>query len=258
MRLWIHTFVLAVLLTAGSFLAVGSAEAITCSSACSQIRRACIFEAKNVGKVAFADCDSDRDACRTTCESDPTSARRSARTPTRRVWPDVRPRQIRPSASPTVPPPSLRARPSVPTAAMRDAPAAGPRPRPSARRGRLLCGDARTSCETLCVEPIDKSCVRGCLNDQRTCRASAKGFERACKNSCRHRDRAPGVHARLPQADRRGPDDLLPPGGPLLSAAASASSRPEPTRGRPDERTRTAGLLTTNQRLRRLQPRECA
>ena len=46
---------------------VGPAEAVTCSSVCSQIRRACLNLSKAVRKVSRADCDETRDACRSDC-----------------------------------------------------------------------------------------------------------------------------------------------------------------------------------------------
>ena len=176
--------VVVMLVAAFCALAAGSAEAITCESACSQIRRACIHESKAVGKVAFADCDEAKDACQMSCQTDPATCQNACQAANASclaacaIAPDPALCQsdcaLALSACPTECPDCCSAtRASCRSAAKADRVAT-----------KLLCDTARASCGGLCVEPIDPACVRGCMNDQKGCQRAAKGFERACKDSC--------------------------------------------------------------------------
>jgi len=160
------------------------AEALTCKAACNQVQRACIAQTKSVTKAALVDCDDARDACATTCDADPTSCQTACQ--------DAHVACV--ATCPGAPDPALcqadcdAALAACPTECPNCCNAGRSACRNELKteraQARLLCQETRSSCNTLCVEPIDERCVRSCMNDQKSCGAAAKSFERACKDSC--------------------------------------------------------------------------
>lgn len=164
-----------------STVAPSPADAHTCSSACNQIRRACLHVAKATRKVEFAVCDDSRDTCRSDCAATGDNCStvcaavdaaclaacagdldcEAACAAGTSVCPDdcdgccLDGRVICRSAAQQV-----------------------------SREARILCDGTREGCRDVCQDPIDGDCVRTCHSAQRICANAAKKTEVACKRQC--------------------------------------------------------------------------
>jgi hypothetical protein len=157
---------------------VQAAEAHTCRSVCSQVRRACRSVGKAVRKVDNALCDDDRDGCKTDCETnadtcvdDCTAACEAAcagDTDCEALCPDACVEECA----------DCEITCNADRVVCRDS--------AKAKRGawNLFCDDARSSCGDTCMDPIDSVCVRGCKADRKGCARLEKIEEKKCKKEC--------------------------------------------------------------------------
>jgi hypothetical protein len=169
---------MAVFMGALMLLQAAPVQAHTCSSVCNQIRRACLSMAKATTKVAYAGCESDRDACRAACEVDPGSCCQAAYSA---------------CTAACAGDPVCEADCAAALADCGDCVTCCNDGRVSCRgaavtarsEARVACDASRDSCPELCVvDPIDNGCVQRCKADERVCRNDAKGVERQCKRNC--------------------------------------------------------------------------
>jgi hypothetical protein len=185
MRSFAFRLLLVVTVTAlVALLDVGRAEAHTCSSACNQIRRACVHVTKATKKIAYAACDADRDTCRVDCE---------ANADTCTVVCDG---ALAACSAACLADPDPVACDAACVAARAECPLECPdccnygrascreSARATQREARAACTDSRLTCRETCVDPIDGPCVRGCKSVQRDCQRAAKNLLSACKRGC--------------------------------------------------------------------------
>jgi hypothetical protein len=169
-------------------LDVTTANAFTCSSSCSQIRRACVHVVKATRKIANALCDETRDTCRADCEAtDPETCSGNCN--------DTHAACV--AACPADPdPPACQAGCDSVLAqcldGCLDCEASCNNARVSCREAaqtarreaKLACDASRQTCGETCVDPIDGDCVRQCKDLQHDCSKAAKKFSLECKRSC--------------------------------------------------------------------------
>jgi len=147
------TAALAVWLTAG-WLAPATATAHTCASACNQIRRACNGSAKAALDFARTNCDTDAAACAALCQGDPL----------------ICPGDGCEACIATCGTTREACRVAADDARIAD---------------RATCDTTLTSCDDVCVDPIDGACVQGCkATAQHQCLRPAKKDELTCKQQC--------------------------------------------------------------------------
>jgi hypothetical protein len=160
------------------------AEAVTCNSVCNQVRRACNHAAKGSYKAGKIQCDEERDTCKTecvanaaTCPGDCVAAQTVCATAcagdaTCLAGCDEAELQCQDDCINCENNcDAARGQCRVDNKAARDA-------------LRSVCDGSRTTCNDVCVDPIDAGCVKACKVDERSCRADAKRTEGQCKKSC--------------------------------------------------------------------------
>jgi hypothetical protein len=160
------------------------AEAVNCSSVCNQVRRACSHSAKGAFKAARIQCDQDSDTCSSDCVANAATCPGDCDTAAAAcVTPCLGDTLCEAACGDSLAQCQLdcincddncdSARGTCRDTAKADRDAL-----------RALCGDSRTTCNAVCVDPIDKNCVRGCTNDEHDCRGDAKKVEGQCKRAC--------------------------------------------------------------------------
>ena len=138
---------------------VTPAEAVTCSSVCNQVRRACTHSAKGAWKAARMQCAEDREGCHADCVANADTCVADC------------------LGEPDCELDCINCEDNCDAAAVACKDTAR-----TARDGmRALCDDYRGTCRDVCVDPIDPGCVRVCTKDEHGCRADAKKLEKICK-----------------------------------------------------------------------------
>lgn len=170
------------LLAAAAVVAAAAvpADATTCSSVCNQIRRACNHSAKGTMKAAYITCDETADACKADCEAQAATCPGACET----AYTDclgggtggescdaARTQCLDECANCAANCKAARGTCRSRAKADRDALRAG-------------CTDSRSLCREVCVDPLDKTCIHRCTNDEHDCRGGAKGVEGTCKKGC--------------------------------------------------------------------------
>lgn len=148
------------LLVAAALLLVDAvpAEATTCNAACSQIRRACVHSSQSARKVARHACETGLDACVAACDADPL------------VCPDVSCDECKATCE------------TDRIACVDDAKA-------TREATKAICESTRQDCRNVCVDPVDRACVRECKREaQHDCARPARKAEVACKRACENDD----------------------------------------------------------------------
>ena len=163
------------------------AEGHSCSSVCSQVRRACRSVAKATRQVDRAVCDAERDLCRDACEANrdtcPVDCQTASATCTA-------------SCASSLDPVACQA--ACATGEMQclsdcdncDAICSDQRAlcHTTAEGVRQAANDAcvtiRESCGETCVDPIDSGCVKQCKSERSGCDRDAKVGEKQCRTSC--------------------------------------------------------------------------
>jgi hypothetical protein len=150
---------------------VDPAEAVTCSSVCNQIRRACLNLSKAVRKVSRADCDEARDICRDDCDANAATC----------VDDCVTLCAGDPVCEAGCPDECASCIPNCNTTregCLADAEAVR-------QAARLTCDGSRDGCREVCIDPVDASCVRDCTATAKRCKADKKLDQRQCKRDCK-------------------------------------------------------------------------
>ena len=156
------------------------AEAVTCNSVCNQVRRACNHAAKGSYKAGKIQCDEERDTCKTDCVANAATCPGDCVTAQTACAGDAACLAGCDAAELQCQDDCIncedncdaaRGQCRVDNKAARDA-------------LRSVCDGSRTTCNDVCVDPIDAGCVKTCKVDERSCRADAKRTEGLCKKSC--------------------------------------------------------------------------
>lgn len=175
---------LAVLGVVGLVLAdVVPAEAHTCNSVCNQVRRACRRIAKADRQVARADCDATRDTCRADCEANADTCQTDCEASCMAacagdlVCEAGCPDACADSCASCIP--DCNDARSECFGLAEDA----------RQAANDACDTARESCNLPpeqggCQDPIDNTCVKGCMSDRKGCDRNAKLAEKQCKQTC--------------------------------------------------------------------------
>ena len=171
----LYSFVIA---TVAVLLFVAPAQAVTCDSTCSQIRRACRSVAKSAVKVEQANCDDARDGCRAACEANAAQCPIDCDTVFQTcvgsggLTCDADLAQC------------LDACASCDTVCNAERVTCRDNAKLARESANLLCDAARDSCDTSCVDPIDAGCVHDCKAGRSGCDSDAKRDEKTCRVAC--------------------------------------------------------------------------
>jgi hypothetical protein len=177
------------------FVLAQAAEAHTCSSACNQIRRACVSNTKAVKKIGKIKCDDNPNwvcaaDCATDCAANEGTCNQSCNA-ARAVCDAACAGDSTCLADCEATETSCLGACDVATctstcqaACDDDRATCLAKVKEDVTESKVLCDAARTGCNDTCVDPIDSNCVNACKSAQRSCRSSNKRDEGTCKKAC--------------------------------------------------------------------------
>lgn len=178
------TAVSALFIFTSIFVSVVPADAVTCSSVCNQVRRACSHSAKGAFKAAQIQCDETRDTCKTDCVANAAACPGDCDTAAGICVTGCLGNAVCEAACGD----ALTQCQSDCVNCEDNCDTARGTCRDSAKADRdalrAACTDFRSTCNEVCVDPMEQSCVRPCTNAEHDCRGDAKTAEGQCKKAC--------------------------------------------------------------------------